>query len=100
MAMENAVQFYELEGTVRRRYGGNQRQAGAGVFRCRDGHIVLLAGGIGANRFWSRFVAWMQEEGVPGSEALSAPAWLDSSFLKTAEAKRTDRKSTSLNSSH
>ncbi len=89
MALENAVQFAELEGTVRTRYGGDQRQAGAGVFACRDGHIVLLAGGIGANRFWLRFVEWMADEAVPGSATFAAPEWLDAAFLKTPAAKAT-----------
>src|SRR5690606_31216975 len=68
MAMENAIQFFELEGTVRKRYGGQQRQAGSGVFPCKDGYFVLLAGGIAANRFWKRFLGWMADESVEGSQ--------------------------------
>jgi benzylsuccinate CoA-transferase BbsE subunit len=89
MAMENAIQFYELEGVIRKRYGGQQRQAGSGVFRCADGFIVLLAGGIAANRFWKRFVAWMIEEGVEGAEEFHKPEWLEHAFLATADAKTT-----------
>lgn len=89
MAMENAIQFFELEGTVRKRYGGQQRQAGSGVFPCKDGYIVMLAGGIAANRFWKRFVTWMADEGVDGVEEFQKPQWLESAYLAKAEAKET-----------
>lgn len=87
MAMENAIQFFELEGTVRKRYGGQQRQAGSGVFPCKDGYFVLLAGGIAANRFWKRFIGWMADEGVEGSEDFQRPEWLEMSYLSTPLAK-------------
>src|SRR6218665_409264 len=47
MALENAVQFVELEQQIRKRNGGEQRQAGTGVFPCSDGMGYLMAGGEG-----------------------------------------------------
>ena len=89
MALENAVQFYDLERTVRRRWAGEQRFAGTGVYACKDGYVFLMAGGIGANRFWSRTLEWFADEGMKGIERLHGPEWANVDFLKSAEAKRT-----------
>ncbi len=87
MGLENAAQFYDLEHHVRTRFGGTQREAGFGVFPCSDGHVFLLASGIGGNRFWGNLVAWMQEEDVQGSDALEGSQWGDPEFMATDEAK-------------
>ncbi len=89
MAMENAAQFFELEGSVRKRYGGQQRQAGSGVYRCKDGYVVMLAGGIAANRFWRRSTKWLLDFGVADAAEFERPEWLDMKFLATADAKAT-----------
>jgi benzylsuccinate CoA-transferase BbsE subunit len=88
MAMETAVQFYDLEGTVRKRYAGEQRFAGTGVFECRDGYIYMMAGGIGANKFWSHSLQWLVDEKVPGVERLQGEQWSEIDYLLTEEAKR------------
>lgn len=87
MGMENAVQFFELEGTVRRRNAGQHRQAGTGVFECKDGAIYLMAGGIGANRFWGTTVQWLLDERVEGAEDLLDSRWANVDYLLTDEAK-------------
>lgn len=89
LAMENAVQFYDLEKTVRKRWAGDQRFAGTGVYACSDGHVFLMAGGIGANRFWERTLKWFVEEGMVGVEEFRQPHWQDVKFLESAEAKKT-----------
>lgn len=89
MGMENAVQFYDLEGSIRKRTAGQQRLAGTGVFECKDGYIYLMAGGIGGNRFWGITTQWLIDEGVEGAETLNAPCWIDQDFLATGEAKDT-----------
>ena len=89
MGIENAAQFYDLEGTVRKRTAGDGRFAGHGMFECRDGYVYMLAGGIGENRFWGRTVKWLMDENVEGAERLQAPEWTDLDFLRTADAKRT-----------
>ena len=88
MAMENAVQFYDLEGAVRKRYAGEQRFAGTGVFECADGYIYMMAGGIGANKFWSYSLQWLVDEKVPGVERLRGEQWSEIDYLLTDEAKR------------
>lgn len=88
LAMENAVQFYDLEGTIRKRTAGVQRFAGTGVYECSDGHIYMMAGGIGANRFWGRTIEWLTEEGVPGIERLLGGQWQETDYLQSDEAKQ------------
>jgi benzylsuccinate CoA-transferase BbsE subunit len=88
LGMENAVQFYELEGTIRKRNAGTQRLAGTGVFACADGYIYLMAGGIGSNRFWATTTEWLLEEGVAGARQFKEPRWNDQAFLAGDEAKR------------
>src|SRR5678815_1664443 len=88
MALENAVQFYDLEKTVRRRWAGEQRFAGTGVYACRDGYVFLMAGGIGANRFWDRTLQWFADEGMVGVERLHGAEWQTVEHLKSEEAKR------------
>jgi len=88
MALENAVQFYDLEKTVRRRWAGEQRFAGTGVYACRDGYVFLMAGGIGANRFWDRTLQWFADERMVGVERLHGPEWQTVEHLKSEEAKR------------
>ena len=89
MALENAVQFYDLEGTVRKRWAGEQRFAGTGVYACRDGYVFLMAGGIGANRFWDRTLQWFADEGMVGVERLYGPEWQTVEHLGSDAAKQT-----------
>lgn len=91
MGMENSIQFYDLEGTVRQRYAGDQRQAGAGIFACADGEVYLLAGGIGANKFWFNTLAWLRQEDIDVTP-VEGPEWLDVGFLRSQAAKNTFRR--------
>lgn len=88
MAMETAVQFYDLEGTVRRRHADVQRFAGTGVFECGDGHIYMMASGIGANKFWPLSLQWLVDEKVAGVERLAGEEWNRVEYVGTEEAKR------------
>lgn len=88
LAMENAVQFFDLEGTIRKRNAGHQRQAGMGVFPCADGQVYFMAGGIASNRFWDGSVQWLLDEGVASAEKLKAPEWKQAAYLATEEAKQ------------
>ncbi len=88
MALENAVQFVELENTVRKRNGGEQRQAGTGVFACSDGMVYLMSGGVASNKFWNATTEWLVEAGAPGAAQLRQPQWADPAYLASNEAKR------------
>lgn len=89
MAMENAIQFYDLEGTVRKRDAGVQRLAGMGVFKCVDGEVYLMAGGISSSRFWENTVNWLVESGIDAANVLRDSKWQNQDFLATVEAKAT-----------
>lgn len=88
MGLENAAQYYDLERHIRTRFGGTQREAGFGVFPCADGHVFLLAAGIGGNRFWGNMVEWILQEGE-GGEVLQGEGWGERSFMQSDEAKDT-----------
>jgi len=88
MAMETAVQFYDLEGKVRKRHAGEQRFAGTAVFECRDGYVYMMASGIGANKFWPITLQWMIDDKVPGVERLMGEEWHRVEYVVTDEAKR------------
>lgn len=87
MALENAAQFHDLEGRVRTRFAGSQRQAGTGIFECADGSVYIFAGGMAAIRFWGHLVQWMKDECVPSYEVLDRPEWSDMTFLNSDAAK-------------
>jgi benzylsuccinate CoA-transferase BbsE subunit len=88
LGLENAAQTYDLEGTIRKRYGGQQRQAAIGAYPCKDGYVFLLAGGIASNRFWIPTVQWLIDERAPGAEALGDPRWLEVKYVVSEEGKR------------
>ena len=87
MAMENAIQFFDLEGTVRKREAGQQKLAGMGVFDCLDGQVYLMAGGISSSSFWQSTTQWLVEAGVPAAAQLAETKWSDADYLATDEAK-------------
>lgn len=87
MGLETAVQYYDLERTVRKRTSGQQIMAGVGVFDCADGQIYLMAGGIASTRFWENLVRWLMDEGVEAAGQLLESAWESHDYLPTSEAK-------------
>lgn len=87
MGLENAAQFYDLEQHVRRRFGGEQRQAGFGVLPCADGSIFLIAAGIGGNRFWPNMIAWLKDAGIADAHLLEGEQWADRDYVASEEAK-------------
>lgn len=87
MGLENAVQFADLEGTVRKRSGGAVRYAGTGIFPCSDGEVFVMAAGVGEPRFWQCTVAWLRDEGISAVEEIADDRWRNFQFLATPEAK-------------
>lgn len=87
LALENAAQTYDLEGTIRQRPLGDQRFAGYGLFPCKDGYIFLGSRGIGNSPAWSRSMEWFKDAGMVGAERLLGPEWSDLNYLKSDEAR-------------
>ena len=87
LALENAAQTYDLEGTIRKRPLGDQRFAGYGLFPCQDGYIFLGSRGIGTSPAWTRSLQWFKDEGMEGVDRLFGPEWSDMNYLKSDEAR-------------
>ena len=90
MALEHAIQYYDLEGTTRGSQTGRQRGAGAGLYTCADGWVYLFVGGIasraGSGRGSSTGCVTKTPKAQPNS---SDPAWGERKYFDTAEAKET-----------
>ena len=86
-ALENAAQFWDLEGKVRR---GRGREAGtATIHPCADGHVAIVAI-MGKNKvMWEPFVKWMREEGVEEWQLFDHDKWIDSAYRESAEGYAT-----------
>jgi benzylsuccinate CoA-transferase BbsE subunit len=89
MALENTIQFYDLEGRVRQRSGLTQRYTGAGLFPCQGGYVYVFVGGLAATRFWGELVRWLREERAVGVERLAGEHWTERAFRETKEARDT-----------
>lgn len=87
MGLENAPQYYDLEGVVRLRNGGVQRLAGTGIFRCADGLVCLLATGFGGTQHWAKLIAWLEDESGADLSRFRAAEWSRTEFLATDGAK-------------
>jgi benzylsuccinate CoA-transferase BbsE subunit len=84
--LENAIQYYTMEGHVRGRTRGRE-EPGAGVFPCSDGEVFLMAGLSMISSSWHNLVALMVAEGTPGAADLLDPKWVDPAWRKTEEAR-------------
>jgi len=84
-SLENAVQYVDLEGTVRRRTAGTATEVANGLFRCRDGWVYLVAGIGGTPLGWDGLLGWLAGEGVDVA-GLDAPRWRDAAWRRTPAA--------------
>jgi crotonobetainyl-CoA:carnitine CoA-transferase CaiB-like acyl-CoA transferase len=87
-ALENASQVYDLTGAVRERVGADQREAGYGLYPCRDGLVFLAIGLVGGqlDKAWDSMADWL--EGHPGADIFREPHWRDGRYRATDAAKR------------
>ena len=85
-ALETSIPEFELTGRVQRRLGDAPREAGSGVYRCRDGFVSMVAGRLGTAQAWTRLREWLVEDGAPGAEELWEASWDDLEFRRGAEA--------------
>jgi benzylsuccinate CoA-transferase BbsE subunit len=85
-SLENAVQYLDLEGVLRRRAGAGPQEAGTGLFRCADGWIYLVGGLGGSPLAWDAIVDWLVGGGVPEAELLREERWQQPGWRRTPEA--------------
>lgn len=85
--LENAIQFYTAEGTVRGRTKG-RAEPGAGVFPCGDGEIFLMASLSMISSSWHNLVALLNETGTQGAEQLRDPKWAEPEWRRNPEAQK------------
>lgn len=86
-ALENSLQFYDLEGVVRSRSGSGYDEAGSGVYACADGHVYLMVGRLSTARGWANLLDWLDESSPDGAAPLRAPEWSDQAYRKTQDAQ-------------
>ena len=86
-AMENASQYWDLEGVIRKRVGLEQAEAGAGIYPCKDGFVYMLVALRGALMRWDELVDWLTEEGIPGSDKLKQEKYKDTQWRRSQEAQ-------------
>ena len=87
MALENAAQYWDLEGSIRR---GRGKEAGsATVHPCKDGFIAIVAI-MGKNKImWEPFVKWMKDENVEDWQVFEDPRWVEPSYRRSDEGYST-----------
>jgi len=75
MALETAMQHYDLRKEIRRRTSREQPVVpGIGLYPCKDGHIwSYVVAGAGAG--WEVILDWMESEGMVGD--LKDPKWAE-----------------------
>ena len=82
-ALEDSAATYALTGRVRERQGDRPREAGSGVYPCRDGYVSMVAGRLGTARAWSALVGWLNEEGADGAAQRLEPPWNTVDFRRS-----------------
>lgn len=85
-ALEDSAATYSLTGHVRERLGDRPREAGTGVYPCRDGYISMVAGRLGTAKAWTALVEWLNEESAEDAEVLRGEGWQRFEFRQTEEA--------------
>src|SRR3984893_16267941 len=84
-ALEDAIPEWYLSGSTRRRTGDQAREAGTGVYPCRDGYVSMVAGRLGTAKAFKTLVQWIAQSGTPGGDALLDERWHDFKFRQSPE---------------
>jgi benzylsuccinate CoA-transferase BbsE subunit len=84
-ALEDAVAEWSIHRRVRRRHGDGAREAGTGVYPCKDGYISMVAGRLGTAKAFIAVTEWVAASEVPDAQALLEPKWQDFRFRQSAE---------------
>ncbi|EAR23690.1 putative subunit of succinyl-CoA:benzylsuccinate CoA-transferase [marine actinobacterium PHSC20C1] len=86
-ALENSLQYYDLEHVERRRTGAGYSEAGSGVYACADGYVYVMVGRLSTAQGWVNLLNWLDEEKVEGASELRLPNWTDHTFRQSDHAQ-------------
>jgi benzylsuccinate CoA-transferase BbsE subunit len=84
-ALEDAVPEWYLHHQIRRRNGDRAREAGTGVYPCKDGFVSMVAGRLGTAKAFVTLTKWIASEATPGAEQLLEPRWQDFAYRQSPE---------------
>lgn len=84
-ALEDAVAEWSINAHVRRRLGDGAREAGTGIYPCKDGHISVVAGRLGTANAFVTLTQWVAASEVPGGASLLEPQWQNFKFRQSRE---------------
>jgi benzylsuccinate CoA-transferase BbsE subunit len=84
-ALEDAIPEWYLANSIRRRTGDAAREAGTGVYPCRDGYISMVAGRLGTAKAFKTLVQWIAESGTTGGPELLDERWQDFKFRQSPQ---------------
>ncbi|NOX39108.1 MAG: CoA transferase [Alphaproteobacteria bacterium] len=86
-ALENAIQYVDLENHIRGRTGDEEPAIGTGVFKCQDGYVYLMAYLHGTPLRWNELVDWLTEAEAEGAQTLKDQCWSDPKHATRHDAK-------------
>jgi benzylsuccinate CoA-transferase BbsE subunit len=84
-ALEDAIAEWSIHRNIRRRHGDGAREAGTGVYPCRDGYVSVVAGRLGTAKAFVALTEWVAESDTPGGAALLEPQWRDFKFRQSPD---------------
>ncbi len=85
-ALENAIQYQDLEGVCRRGHSMEEAGVGFGLVPCKDGYVCVAAVAWGNSHMWDTFVNWMKDIRAEGAELLEGEKWYSPEYRRTDEA--------------
>jgi benzylsuccinate CoA-transferase BbsE subunit len=84
-ALEDAVPEWYLNRNIRKRTGDKAREAGTGVYPCKDGYVSMVAGRLGTAKAFKTLVHWIADSDTPRGAELLEPRWQDFKYRQSAE---------------
>lgn len=84
-ALEDAVAEWSINAHVRRRLGDGAREAGTGVYPCKDGYVSMVAGRLGTAKAFVTLTQWIAASEVGGGASLLEPQWQDFKYRQSPE---------------
>jgi benzylsuccinate CoA-transferase BbsE subunit len=84
-ALEDAVPEWYISNKIRRRNGDRAREAGTGIYPCKDGYISMVAGRLGTAKAFITLTEWITGAGDTRAQVLLEPQWKDFKYRQSPE---------------